>query len=385
MGLFKKIAQIFGRTEVEEPTALESMDADEQGKREEEAELNHHLGQIVDITYELEDQKREYELVTMYFSDIQRIEQMEPGRLKNLEEDARRILMLEENRRELQHMPKRLSGERYKLLMRLEGDIPEALKRLEELETMRGKIKRDLEYLEGEKGALRYEEEELQKKQKTLRNSAIVVGILAAITIIGFLVLSMEYQIELTIPGAAIAIVAMIAEFLIFASYSRAETERKLCYRKHNRAILLQNKVKIKWLNNTNSLDYLYAKFEVNTQKELAYDWEEYQAMVAEEEQYQRNTGDLRVYQEELLDILQDAGVRDADIWLKQLAALVDKREMVEVKHSLNVRRQKLREGMKSNEEQRQNSFTCVKGILTEYPELKEQAKEVLTSYHIAV
>lgn len=32
MGLFKKIAQIFGRTEVEEPTALESMDADEQGK-----------------------------------------------------------------------------------------------------------------------------------------------------------------------------------------------------------------------------------------------------------------------------------------------------------------------------------------------------------------
>ena len=112
---------------------------------------------------------------------------------------------------------------------------------------------------------------------------------------------------------------------------------------------------------------------------------EQYQAMVAEEEQYQRNTGDLRVYQEELLDILQDAGVRDADIWLKQLAALVDKREMVEVKHSLNVRRQKLREGMKSNEEQRQNSFTCVKGILTEYPELKEQAKEVLTSYHIAV
>ena len=381
MGLFKKIAQLFGQTEVEEPTSLESIDADEQGKKEEEAELNHHLEQIVDITYELEDQKREYELVTMYFSDIQRIEQMEPGNLKNLEEDARRILMLEENRRELQHTPKRLSGERYKLLMRLEKDIPEALDRLKELETMRGKIKRDLEYLEGEKGSL----QELQKKQKTLRNSAVVIGILAAVTIVGFLVLTMEYQIELTIPGAAIAIVAMIAEFLIFASYSRAETERKLCYRKHNRAILLQNKVKIKWLNNTNSLDYLYAKFEINTQKELAYDWEQYQAMVAEEEQYQRNTGDLKVYQEELLDLLRKAGVRDAEIWLKQLMALVDKREMVEVKHSLNVRRQKLREGMKNNEDQRQNSFTCVKGILTEYPELKEQAKEVLTSYHIAV
>ena len=47
MGLFKKIAQLFGQTEVEEPTSLESIDADEQGKKEEEAELNHHLEQIV--------------------------------------------------------------------------------------------------------------------------------------------------------------------------------------------------------------------------------------------------------------------------------------------------------------------------------------------------
>lgn len=385
MGLIKKLSQIFGRAETEEPEALESMDAAEQGKKEEEAELNHHLSRIVDVTYELEDQKREYELVTMYFSDIQRIEQMDPERLKNLEDDARRIQMLEKNRMELQNSSNRLAGERYKLLMRLEQDIPEALTRMEELEKMRGKIKRDLEYLEGEKGSLQYEEEELQKKQYNLRNGAIVLGALTALTVVGFLVVTVETQTDMTIPGALIAIAAMIAEFFIFASYSRAETERKLCYRKHNRAILLQNKVKIKWLNNTNSLDYLYAKYEVNTGKELAYDWEQYQLMVAEEAQYQRNTGDLRVYQEELLDILQRAGVRDTQIWLKQLDALLDKREMVEVKHSLNVRRQKLREGMQKNEDTRQNSFTCVKGILTEYPELKEQAKEVLVSYHIAV
>lgn len=385
MGIFKKLSRIFGHDEAEEPANLESMDAEEQGKKEEEAELNHHLGRIVDVTYELEDQKREYELVTMYFSDIQRIEQMEPVGLKNLEDDARRIQMLEKNRRELQNSSNRLAPERYKLLMRLDNDIPEALKRMEELEKMRGKIKRDLEYLEGEKGSLQYEEECIQKKQTNLRTGAMVIGALTALTVIGFVVITMEYQIDMTVPGALIAIVAMIAEFLIFASYSGAESERKLCYRKHNRAIMLQNKVKIKWLNNTNSLDYLYAKYEVNTCKELAYDWEQYQLLKAEEEQYQRNTGDLRVYQEELLEILHKAGVRDTQIWLKQLDALLDKREMVEVKHSLNVRRQKLREGMQSNEDARQNSFTCVKGILTEYPELKEQVKEVLVSYHIAV
>ena len=77
--------------------------------------------------------------------------------------------------------------------------------------------------------------------------------------------------------------------------------------------------------------------------------------------------------------------MRDAEIWLQQIPALLDNREMVEVKHSLIVRRQKLREQMKQNEEARQNSFVCVKGILTEHPELKEQAREVLVSYHIAV
>ena len=123
----------------------------------------------------------------------------------------------------------------------------------------------------------------------------------------------------------------------------------------------------------------------MNTQKELSYDWEQYCKIREEEQKYRKNMADLNVYQEEVLTGLKKAGVYDAEIWLQQLEALVDKREMVEVKHSLNVRRQKLRERMKQNEESRQNSFVCVKGILTEHPELKEQAKEVLTSYHIAV
>ena len=86
-----------------------------------------------------------------------------------------------------------------------------------------------------------------------------------------------------------------------------------------------------------------------------------------------------------MVENLNRAGVNDSMIWLRQVAAFVDKREMVEVKHSLNVRRQRLREQMKENEETRQNSFVCVKGILTEHPELKDQARDVLTAYHIAV
>lgn len=383
MSIFSKFGRIFKSKEPEENKELESIG--EQEQQGDEDELTHHLKQIVDSTYEMEDLKREYELVTSYFSDIQKIEQMPENQRSALEDDARKILQLEANRKTLQNAPKRLAADRYKLLLRLEPEVPDAISRLEELEDMRGKIKRDLEYLEGEKGALQYEEEELQQKQGTIRNIAIILGVLAVLSVVTFLAVNIQFGVDLTVAGAVIAILVILVEFFLVVAHYRTDAERKLTYQKHNRAIVLQNKVKIKWLNNTNSLDYLYAKFEVNTEKELRYNWEQYQLMQEEEKQYRQSSGDLKVYQDELIMNLQNAGVYDCTVWLQQVEALVDKREMVEVKHSLNVRRQRLREQMKQNEETRQNSFVCVKGILTEHPELKEQAREVLTAYHIAV
>lgn len=383
MGLFKRIGALFKKNIREEDRDLESMGADE--PLTDEAELTHHMSQIIDATYEMEDLKREYELVTSYFTDIQRIEQMPDGQRFVLEDDARKILMLEESRRTLKETPRRVPSDKYQLLTRLEPEIPDAIEEMKELESMRGKIKRDLEYLEGEKGALKYQEEDLKEKQLTIRRAAIVLGTLAALSIVTFLWINIQFGTDLIAAGAIIAIIVLIIEFFLIMNHSRIEGERKLAYRKHNRAIVLQNKVKIKWLNNTNHLDYLYAKYEVNSRKELAYNWEQYQLMREEERKLRQSTGDLKVYQEEIISNLQRAGVNDCMVWLQQVVAFVDKREMVEVKHSLNVRRQRLREQMQQNEETRQNSLVCVKAILTEHPELKGQAREVLTAYHIAV
>lgn len=383
MGLFKRLGDIFKRNKADEDRDLESMGADE--PLTDESELTHHMSQIIDATYEMEDLKREYELVTSYFTDIQKIEQMPDGQRFVLEDDARKILMLEESRKALKETPRRVSSDKYQLLTRLEVEIPDAIEEMKELENMRGKIKRDLEYLEGEKGALEYQEEDLKDKQLTIRRAAIVLGTLAALSIVTFLWINIQFGIDLVAAGAIIAIVVLIIEFLLVMNHYRIDGERKLAYRKHNRAIVLQNKVKIKWLNNTNHLDYLYAKYEVNSRKELAYNWEQYQLMREEERKLRQSTGDLKVYQEEIISNLQRAGVNDCMVWLQQVIAFVDKREMVEVKHSLNVRRQRLREQMQQNEETRQNSLVCVKAILTEHPELKGQAREVLTAYHIAV
>lgn len=383
MSIFSGLRGLFGSKKKEEKKELESMT--EEHELSDSEELSHHLSQIVDRTYELEDLKREYELVTSYFSDIQRIEQMPDSQRYMLEDDARKIMMLEEKRKTLREAPKRIPPDKYKLFLRLETDIPDVIERLKEMEDMRGKIKRDLEYLEGEKNALKYEEEDLRQKQAFIRRIALTLGFIAALSLITFLMINMQFGIDLTAIGAIVAIVVIVIEFFLILAHFRAEEERNLAHRKQNRAIVLQNKVKIKWLNNTNTLDYLYAKYETNSRKELEYNWEQYKLMQEEERKYRQNSGDLKIYQDELIANLKRAGVKDSAVWLRQVSAFVDKREMVEVKHSLNVRRQRLRDQMKENEETRQNSFVCVKGILTEHPELKEQAREVLTAYHLAV
>lgn len=50
-----------------------------------------------------------------------------------------------------------------------------------------------------------------------------------------------------------------------------------------------------------------------------------------------------------VLQELRKLEVKDCDIWLGQVEALVEPKEMVEVRHDLNVRRQKLREQMDYN------------------------------------
>ena len=130
MALFGRLRQIFKSKKSEENKELESMAPDEQ--QSDESELTHHLTCIVDSTYEMEDLKREYELVTSYFSDIQKIEQMPDNQRFMLEDDARKILMLEEKRKNLQNVPRRLAPDQYKLILRLEPEVQGVLDQIED-------------------------------------------------------------------------------------------------------------------------------------------------------------------------------------------------------------------------------------------------------------
>ena len=121
--------------------------------------------------------------------------------------------------------------------------------------------------------------------------------------------------------------------------------------KKINKATTLLNRVKIKYINNRSLLDYDRAKFQVKDSAEFEKIWQEYVRAKEYERKFQENTKQLQLVQDQLLELLRDNHVVTPDIWLSQTLAIIDPKEMVEVRHALNIRRQKLRERMAENDE----------------------------------
>ena len=101
------------------------------------------------------------------------------------------------------------------------------------------------------------------------------------------------------------------------------------------------------------------------------------------EEKYKHSSKELDHYGALLLKLLGHVGVHDADIWLTQPEALLDSREMVEVTHHLNGRRQKLREEMEIEEDMMDASVEAIRDVMQKNPETAMQVQRILEPYHI--
>ncbi len=95
-----------------------------------------------------------------------------------------------------------------------------------------------------------------------------------------------------------------------------------------------------------------------------------------ERHNYKRAEIELDSTQQELLHILRRYQVKDPMIWLHQTQALLDKKEMIEIRHNLIIRRQSLRRRMDYNKEVIAGKAKAeVKDLVENYP---KYAKEIL-------
>ena len=171
------------------------------------------------------------------------------------------------------------------------------------------------------------------------------------------------------------------AAFLIYMKYTDASREKKKVERAINRLILLHNKVKIRYVNNTNLLDYLYVKYQVKSAEELLRMWEAYQKEQEERRKFRELYAELDFQRKELLRILRRYQIKDPEIWLHQTEAICNPKEMVEIRHELILRRQKLRKQMEYNERLAESAQTEIRALVEEFPVYASEIMEMVSRY----
>lgn len=339
-----------------------------------------HCEQIIETAKALEAEKAEYRIVTSYLTDIQIIEELPDQEAEELRDTAASILTLNQSRDDYLATSKRLSDSQFAQMQREEEGISDAIRTLQANEAYQAAVKRDMNYLEGEKNEWTYYRQELLDEQKFFRKLSYVLFGLAVMALAVILVLKvgleMDVQLLLTLGGFA---VVAAGGFILIKTQNNAREIRKSEIN-INHAIALLNRTKIKYVHSTNAVDYACEKYHVHNSYELNYLWEQYQQAVREKEKYERNSEDLEYFNGRLIRLLQKRNLYDAKIWINQTTALVDKREMVEIKHDLITRRQKIRARMEYDLDVVQEQKDEIESLMKEYHEEIPEVREILNS-----
>ena len=296
-----------------------------------------------DVSFQIEDARKEYEVVTESLTDIQLLDETEPDVFSKIAEISERIVELNAEKQEVKKEAQKISQNDYFHMMTIEAEFFRLHERMEEDEKYCQAVRSDMYYLESEKGSLKFELEEKEERLYALRRAASVLGTMFIIAVIALGVALIGFALDITVAGSITFLVAAVAGVLVFSLYRSTLSQAKMAEKKLNRAITLLNSTKIKFVNITNSLDYQYMKHNVRSAYDFNNLYELYQEVRKEKQRFQKASGELHEAEEELIKLLTAAGLKDPHIWIYQAHALADKREMVEVRHTLNTSRQKLR------------------------------------------
>lgn len=357
---------------------LEDME-NEQEKQPENRMLD-ECEQMIEAAKTLEDTKSEYKMVTSYLNDIQLLEDMSDEEMAEIREAAENVVSLGNTRTEYLKAEKKINDAQYRQMQQEENEIPDAIKRLKSSEAYQAAVARDMRYLESEKTKWIYNAEALREEQDFLRKLSMVLFGVVVVVFAALLVLQFIFEANTQTLWMLVLLASGICVFLIYHRQQNNAEEIKKSDLNRNHSITLLNKMKIKYVNATNAVDYACEKYHVKNSYELNQIWEEYQETAKEREKFLQLNEDLDYFNAKLLKALRRYRLHDARVWLDQANALIDSREMVEVKHNLIERRQKLRskveEDTKSLKERRKNA----ERMLADYPGNSADIREILSS-----
>ena len=384
MGWFQKLtAKLFGIDEEDGFDAEwgddgEEYEVDYHNKEQRDDYVKNCLERMADATKELENLTFEYDMVTSYLKDMEEIEALPPEESEQLKECAKRVSLLQDSKADFIERPHRITDEKYQHIDRIVDEVEEGYGKLHETEEYQELIRQDLSRLEGEKHAYLYRKNEVTHIIADTRGMAVICVVALVLCILLLLFLQFFLDMDTKVGYLVTVAASALAITIIYVKHMDARRELHRVETGINKIILLQNKVKIRYVNNTNLLDYLYLKFGVSSAQELMDLWENYKIEKEEREKFRKAEIDLDYTEQELLQMLKRYQIKDPAVWLHQTEAILDSKEMVEIRHNLIIRRQSLRRRMDYNKEVvAGGSQKEIKELVEQYP---QYAKEIMAT-----
>ena len=304
--------------------------------------------QIIDISKEMGDIRQEYKKVTLLLTDVQVVEGLEGEQKKILQDVATNVSNLTKVRNQCLNSEHKLSDEAFRQIQEIEDEMPAIIRRYMDNEKYLDTIRRDLNRLAGEKIEWSVLRHERQEEQDHLRKIAMIIfsGFGVVAVLVGVLSVLLHWEL---LPLLVVALLATIAAVYIIIRMQDCAKDIKKCDINQNYTIALENRVKIKYVNIRNAVDYTSHRFNVVNSKELTHNYEQYIEICKEREKFKQTNEELEYYHGRLLAILKNMSLHDPRVWIGNADAIINPKEMVEVKHELFSRRQKIREQIDYN------------------------------------
>ena len=322
-----------------------------------------------------------YQTVNAYLSDCEIIEALSSAEKMKLAEEAKAIAGLSIDREKYRSKQLVLSDSKYHKMDSMQDEAIEGIEKLKETEEYQNAIRQDLQRLEAEKQAYLYRKHEAHVGLENLKGMAVISIFAVFSCLFVLIILQFGFRLETRVGYILTAAVAAVTLTILYVKYQETEVELSGSSNGLNKVILLQNKVKIRYVNNTNLLDYLYMKYEVSSARELESLWDGYLKERDIRQKMEATEENLDFHEQTLVSDLKKHHLFDPLIWIHQAIALCNPKEMVEVRHQLIVRRQKLRKQMEFNTNNADNAQKEIKEMVGDYPHYANEILKMVSDY----
>lgn len=379
MGFFKKI---FRKTEeVHEESELDLLEKYIDDDTQRKKKVSSSLMQMKEISGDIDNLQAEYDAVTDYLNDCDEFDRLPDDIYTPIKDIAEQLIKIRDEKKKYYIKEPLMDEVLYDTMDKLSDTIPDAIKKIEETEEYQEMIKSDLRKVEGEKQAYNYRARENAALRSNLKTVLIVSTVSALLLFVVLLVLRIVLELNVTIGFLIAATVLITVYCFLFLKSNSLRKEAQRIDKTVVKIIKLQNSIKIRLVNNTNLLDYLYIKYDIYSSKELKDNYNLYLSEKERRDNYDRASKELPSQKRLLLSYLTKLHLYDPVYWVHSPECIIDKKERVEVRHELIGRRQDLRERISQCSAEAEKLRDELKEIIKKYPKYSVELMSMIEDF----